>query len=269
MHSYIHFLRITYVEYKLALASEFVYRWRIFTWVLADIVQPIVFATLWAAVVNSRESAVAASYMISYYFMVALVNKLTQDWSFDLVSNSIIDGDFVKYMTRPFNYLAEMFGMSLAVRTLRVAFILPFIGVGYLILRGDLNYDFSQSRGYLFVLAVILGFIINFYLGNLFALTAFYIKQVSGLKALYANVSMILSGQYVPYSILPVSIMFLFELLPFRYILSFPIEIVLNDLSARQVQVGFYFAFGWLVVLIILYKVMFKISLYKYESQGI
>lgn len=265
----LHFLSIVKVEYKLSLASEFAYRWRVFVWVLSDAFQPILFALLWSAVAKTGGRGFTQGDMISYYFMVAIVSKFTQDWSIQFISNSIIDGDFSKYLIRPFNYLAEMLGISLAIRTLRVFLILPFLFIGYFLLNEQLKYSISLETGFLFFVAILIGFMINFILGNIFALLAFFVKQILGIRALYVNLVSILSGEYIPLTVLPTGLFFLLELLPFRYVLSFPIEIITSSIYPEDIVRGFFISVFWLFTLYFVYKGLFFISVRKYESEGI
>jgi ABC-2 type transport system permease protein len=238
-------------------------------WVISDTLQPIILAALWVAVANTGTRDFTVDSIVSYYFMVAIVSRFTQDYSVQFVSNSIIEGDFSKYLIRPFNYLAEMFGISLAIRTLRLILLIPLLVIGYFFLRDYLDYDLSIQTLFLFFLSIIIGYIISFFLGNIFALLAFFVKQIVGLRALYVNVISILSGEYIPYAVLPVGLFFLLEILPFRYVLSFPIEIISGTLYMDQIRKGFLISMVWVVILYIVYKLVFKYSIKKYESEGI
>ncbi len=269
MTDLVQFASVAFVEFRLALSSEFAYKWQVLIWVISDTIQPIIFAVLWSAVAMTGTRDFTAGDMISYYFMVMIVSRLTQDWSIQFVSNSIIAGDFSKYLVRPFNYLSEMFGISLAVRTLRIVIMLPLIIVGNFLLKDHLNYVIDPNSLILFFFSLCIGFALNFVLGNIFALLAIFIKQIVGLRALYVNFLSILSGEYIPLKVLAVGTFFLFEVLPFRYTLSFPIEIISDDLSVSQVQRGFLISIIWLIVLIVLYNIVYKIAIKKYESEGI
>ncbi len=269
IYSIIQFVKVAITEFRLSLSSEFAYKWQVLVWIVSDAIQPVIFALLWSAVATSGTRDFTQADMISYYFMVLIVSRLTQDWSVQFISNSIIAGDFSKYLIRPFNYLSEMFGISLAIRTLRIILMLPLIIVGYFLFGRYLSYELIPSTIITFILAIGIGFVINFLLGNIFALLAFFIKQIVGLRALYVNVLSILSGEYIPLKVLAVGILFIFEVLPFRYVLSFPIEIISGDLSYSQIQRGFIISAIWIIVLSVLYKLVYKYAIMKYESEGI
>ena len=259
---------IILAEFRIALSYEFQYRWQVFMWVVGDMVQPLMFALLWSAVASNGNRAFTGSDMISYYFMVAIVSRLTQDWSIQFVSNSIIDADFAKYLLKPYNYLAEMFGISLAIRTLRILLLVPFLTAGYFFLGDRLSYSSDPVEILLFPVAIVLGFMINFLLGNIFALVAFFIRQVVGLRSLYTNLLSILSGEYIPFMVLGTGLVFLLNLMPFRYVLSFPVEIISGSLTRGELQNGFVIGSMWLIGLMFCYQVIYSYAIKKYEAEG-
>lgn len=265
----VHFVKVAAIEFRLSLSSEFTYKWQVLIWVISDAIQPVIFALLWSAVAISGTRSFTQTDMISYYFMVLIVSRLTQDWSVQFVTDSIISGEFSNYLIKPFNYLSEMFGISLAIRTLRISMILPLIIVGYFVLGERLQYTFTPNLTIFFIISLLIGFVINFLLGNIFALLAFFLKQIIGMRALYVNLVSILSGEYIPLKVLAVGTFFIFEILPFRYILSFPIELISGDLSFTQIQRGFLISIFWVLILFFLYKVIYRFAIIKYESEGI
>lgn len=263
------FWAVLWKEFRLSLSTEFVYRWRVLVWVVSDLLQPIIFAALWIAVARSTTRDISTSQMISYYYMAVIVNRLTQDWSIQLVPNAILKGEFYKYLLRPFNYLTEMLGVSLSTKFIRIIILIPILTTSGIALQDYLEYDFEFITLFYFTLAIIIGFTINFFLGNIVSLIAVYIKQIQGIKALYINSVSILSGQTVPILVFPLWALFIIEILPFRYVLSFPIEIIIGSIHQIDIHRGFAIAFIWLIVLIVLYKLIYKISIKKYEAEGL
>lgn len=263
------FFKVALVEFKMGISSELTYRWQILLWVISDATQPLIFATLWSVVASTGDRDFTADQMVSYYFMVTIVGRLTQDWSIQFISNSIIKGEFSKYLVKPFSYMSEMLGMSMAIRTIRLLLILPFLLVGYYLFRDLISYELTPNSFTLFLFALLIGYIMNFILGNIFALVAFFSKQIYGLRALYINFVSILSGEYIPLKVLAVGAFFLFEMLPFRYVLSFPIEIISGDLTHDQIGRGFGIALFWLVALSFIYQFTYKMAIRRYEAEGI
>lgn len=264
-----HFISIAFSEIKMYLSSEFQYRGQIFIWVIADIIQPILLGFVWIAVARSGGGTLSVEQVISYFFLVAIISKLTRDWSVAYISNQIISGEFSKYLLKPFNYLSETLGISIATRVLRMSFLIPLLVISSIFLKQYFVYDFSLINTALFTLSVLLGFVINYLLGNTFALLAFFVNQILGLRSFYENIATFLSGEGIPLSAFPVWAFAIAIFLPFRYTISFPVEIALGILNQEQMIQGFGVACLWILFLIVLYKLLFKLAVKRYESVGI
>lgn len=251
------------------LSTELTYRNQIVAWVLADIFQPVILAVLWSSVARNGAASMTVEQTITYFFLIAIVSKFTKDYSDQFISNKIMFGEFSKYLVKPFNYLSESLGISIASKFLRLIIIIPFLFVSYFFIFDSIIIDSSPDTVLLALLAVLLGFIINFLLGNTFALVAFFIKQILGLRSFYENVVTFLSGEVIPLIAMPLWALFFVQLLPFRYTLSFPIEILTGQLFPFEIRNGFIIAAIWIVVLVIFYKVLYRLAIKKYEAEGI
>lgn len=263
------FFKVTLATARLFLSTELTYRNQIVAWVLADIFQPFILAVLWSSVAKNGSSGLSVEQTVTYFFMIAIVSKFTKDYSDQFISNKIMFGEFSKYLVKPFNYLSESLGISLASKFLRLIIILPFLLTTYIFFSDSIVISTSAESIILFFLAIIVGFIINFLLGNTFALIAFFIKQILGLRSFYENVVTFLSGEVIPLVVMPFWALFFVQALPFRYTLSFPVEILTGRLFPFEVRNGFIIALVWIVILVILYKLLYRLAIKRYEAEGI
>jgi ABC-2 type transport system permease protein len=263
------FIRVTFRNIQLFLSTELTYRNQIIAWVVADTFQPFVLAILWINVVRNGSNNLSVEQMVTYFFLVAIVSKFTKDFSDQYVSNRIIHGEFAKYLVRPFNYLAETLGISIASKMLRLVIIIPFLLVVFFFFSDMIVINLSALNLVLFTLAMLLGFVLSFLLGNIFALIAFFIKEILGIRAFYENTVTFLSGEVIPLMVMPLWAVTFVKVLPFRYTLSFPIEIVTGQLQKFEIVNGFFLAFFWLIITAISYKLLYRTALKKYEAEGI
>lgn len=262
------FLNIVYQEAKMYVISEFTYRWQIFIWVLSDALQPLILGVVWSAVARSG-GILSISQVITYFFLVTLVSKLTKDWSVNYVTDVVISGEFSKYLLKPFNYLAETFGISIGARVLRITMLIPMLLVAFFIFRGRFEIINSFENIMLFILALLIAFLINFLLGNTFALISFFVNQIIGLRTFYEHAVIFLSGEGIPLVAYPSWAKFWLEILPFRYTLSFPIEILMGTISPNEIFYGFVISGIWILILVVMYKLLFRLAVKKYEAYGI
>lgn len=263
------FIKVTVKNVQLYLSTELTYRNQIVAWVLADTFQPFILGVLWVNVVRNGSTNLSLEQMVTYFFLAAIVSKFTKDNSDKYISNRIMHGEFAKYLVRPFNYLSEVLGITIAAKLLRLIIILPILIVAYILLKDLIIINYSYVNILLFFSAVIIAFIISFLLGNTFALITFFIKQILGIRAFYENTVTFLSGEVIPLMIMPIWALAFVKVLPFRYTFSFPIEILTGQLNSIEITHGFYFGLFWLIALSILYKLLYRLSIKKYEAEGI
>lgn len=262
------FFNVLYQEMVMYFKKELEYRWQVFVWVISDLLQPLLLGMVWLSVAK-QGSILSVNQVVTYFFLVVLVSKLTKDWSVVYISNSVVSGEFSKYLVKPFNYLAETLGISLGVRILRLIILVPVIGIVGIFATQYIDINFTFESLMLSVLALGIGFFINFLLGNTFALLSFFIQQIYGLRAFYEHAALFLSGEGMPLLAYPAWAHFYLNLMPFRYTISFPIEILMGLSTSTDIFFGFFVALFWLIFLIIVYKVLFKLAIKKYEAYGI
>lgn len=264
------FKKILSREVSMYLSKEFSYRGQILVWIIADFIKIIGLCFVWIAA-SKASTDISQSYVVSYYLLLLLVSKLTTDFTPEYGLKNIVNGIFSNYLLKPFSYLTEYLGINLASNFLRFFIFLPAFIFGIVLASKFelLIFGFNPYHIFLALVAIVLGFLINFLLGNILTLVSFKIKETDGIRIFYYNIAAFLSGEYVPIIFLPFILQFGLQLLPFRYTLSFPVEILTGRLGEYDLQLGFLIASIWLIVLWFIYKITFKLSVRKYEAEGI
>ena len=129
--------------------------------------------------------------------------------------------------------------------------------------------DFNLLSILLGLVAIVIGFSISFLMGNIIALTAIKIKEMDSIRIFFYNVASLLSGEFIPLVFLSGFTKKLFSVLPFRYTLSFPVEVFIGDMETKDMFWGFLMGITWLTVLCFSYKLIYKKAIRKYEAEGI
>jgi len=255
---------------KMFFAQEFMHKEQLLVWIIADIIKITGLCFVWAASAKVTGN-IDQGYIISYYVLMVLVGKLMQDITPENGIRQILNGKFSNSLLKPTSYLTEYLGSNIGSNLFRLIVSIPAFGLGMYITNrlGFWIIDFNPYLIFLGVLAVVLGFLINFFLGNIFALLAFYNKNMIGMRIFYYNIAALFSGEFVPFAALPMVALYAVQVLPFRYTLSFPIEILLGRMTNYDIGLGFVIGIVWLIALYILYSIFFKISIKKYASEGI
>lgn len=257
-------------EISMYLSKELLYKEQLFVWIIADIIKIVGLCFVWIA--SSRlTDTVTQGYVVTYYLFVMLVSKLTTDYTMEFGVRDILSGRFSNLLVKPFNYLLEYLGTNIGGNILRFLLFLPAFILGIL-LANHYNlwiFVFNPANVLIALLAILLGFFISFFLGNILTLVAVYIKEMESIRIFYYNIGALLSGEFIPLIFLPFWALFIFQILPFRYTLSFSVEILIGDLNRYELNNGFLVAIGWLVVLFFVYKTAYILARQKYEAEGI
>ena len=74
--------------------------------------------------------------------------------------------------------------------------------------------------------------------------------------------------QVAPVVLLPGPIQALALLLPFWYMLGFPVEVLMGQLTAGELVRGFSLQIGWLLVAVGLYQLVWRRGLRRYSAVG-
>ncbi len=236
---------------------------------LGGVITSVLFCILWLASSKLGYDAISEKYIISYFLLVLLCTRLTTDVSIKFTMSSITRGDFSKYLTKPFSYLTEVLGVNIGEQILQTLFVIPIVFIAGYLLNDYLIYDITPYTVFLFIIAVLMANILKFVSSQIFSLFAFTVKENQGLRILYENAVIIFSGEMIPYVALPDTFVMIMRMLPFRYMLSFPIEILMGGMRPYDLSFGFISGCIWIIFLFLVYKIFYAINVKKYEAEGI
>src|SRR5947199_5734375 len=100
------------------------------------------------------------------------------------------------------------------------------------------------------------------------AMAAFWTTRLSAINAMYFAVMLFLSGQMTPLALLPAPIQTLAMLLPFRWVIAFPIELFLGRLTPHEVGVGIAIQAAWLCCMVVLLMCVWRLGIRRYSAVG-
>jgi ABC-2 type transport system permease protein len=101
-----------------------------------------------------------------------------------------------------------------------------------------------------------------------FGMIGFWSTQANNLYSLWFGAGQFLSGWIAPLALFPPGIRMFATWLPFRSTLGFPVEVLLGRTSGPALALGFLVSAGWILFFWIIYRVLWKYGLRRYESVG-
>lgn len=250
--------------------QEWMHKEQLFAWIIADGIKIAGLCFLWIASAKVTGNT-DQKYIITYYILMLLVGRLMADITPEEGVRQILNGKFSNLLLKPTSYLNGYLGNNMGSNMFRLLISIPAFMIGmFLAIKMNMwIVDFNPYLIFLTLLAIVLGLLINFYLGNIFSLIAFYNKNMDGMRIFYYNITALLSGEFIPLVILPFIAQFILNVLPFRYTLSFPIEIMIGRMTSYDISTGFIIGLMWLCILYVIYKIFYSIAIRKYAAEGI
>jgi ABC-2 type transport system permease protein len=248
-------------------ASWMQYRGFFFVLAFGWMVPPLVALFVWSAAAAKQPIAgLERGEFVAYYLVLILVNQITYAQANWTVGDVIREGGINTWLLRPIPAVYHTLSSELAGKVVYMAFDLPVVAILALVLHPELHATWSQAG--LFVLALILAWALRFLWGYWLALLAFWSSRADALLALQDSLVFLLSGVVAPVSLLPGVLQTVGRLLPFRYMVGFPVEILVQGLPVQEIATGFAFQLVWLGVALVLSRWMWVNGLRRYSAVG-
>ena len=97
---------------------------------------------------------------------------------------------------------------------------------------------------------------------------AFWFEDVQGFIRAVGVIVPVLSGAVVPLALMPPALAEVTAVQPFRFMVSFPMEVLLGGVTGTPVVGGFALQVGWLVVFVLLARGVWRRGLGSYAAAG-
>jgi ABC-2 type transport system permease protein len=262
-------IRTTLYDAKLNLMGELEYRAAFLIWVVEDVLGALISLGVWLAVLDhSARLPLDRAQIVTYFLAQGLVASCTNAWLIYFVPEEIREGRLSHKLLRPVPPMAHWIANNLGEKALRLLLHVPVVCAVGVLFRAELRLPPDAWTWLLVLTAVLLAAAVAFLLDLLITLTAFWLQDVWGLHGAFRLAERFLNGRLVPLALFPAWLMGAVEAQPFRYMLSFPLEVLTGSLAADAVARGFAWQIGWAVGLYLLYRVQWRFGLRAYSAVG-
>jgi len=240
---------------RVGLSEVVAYRAEFLVWILTTNM-PLVMLAIWHSV--ARDGAVGRfdqKQFTAYYLAVQAVRLLTSTWVVWQMSMEIRDGTLAAKLLRPVHPLFAYSAEHLAAVPLRALVVSPIVAI-LVYTAGDRLAIHDPAMLAIGLLSLVGAWLLIFFTMVLLGALAFYMESALGLFELWLGIHAIFSGYLIPLEVLPRWIRGATRVLPFRYMLGFPVETLvgletrsgaLRELAVQWGYVGFFFVVSLLV----------------------
>jgi ABC-2 type transport system permease protein len=233
------------------------YRAEMFVWILST-TMPLVMLAMWHTVASEAPIGRMGPAAMTRYFLCAfIVRQLTGCWISFVMNGEIKDGTLSLRLLRPVHPLLGYATLGFAHVPLRAALSVPLAGLALVLTSGAGGLPHSPAMAGVWMTSVILGFSISLLTNLIIGTLALFLGSSQKLMDAWTAVYFVLSGYLIPTEIMPTWLRTAASILPFRYQLGVPVEIMTGahelpiaaDLCGGQlawvIAMGFVLAWVW------------------------
>lgn len=265
-------IRIKWLILRTAMEERLVYRGDFAFATLVRFLPIITQIFLWHAIyagdITSEMNGYRYPGMVSYFLLVMVARAFSSMPGLaNGIAMSVRDGSVRKYLLQPVDMLDYLFWHRVAHKL-----------VYYIVAMGPFLLVFYLCRDYLpgwpapevaaaWVCSLVMAFLTGFLIEALIGLVSFWFLEVSSLIFIYMMMSYFLSGHMIPLEWIDPWIPWV-HYLPFKYLAYFPAAIMLGKVPQDTLLFELGIQAAWIVVLLFLNRLAFKLGVRRYGAFG-
>lgn len=270
--------RTQWAFFKVSLAERFVYRGDFFLGTFFRFLPIVTQIFLWGAVFSnvltgddSPGTIAGFSYhdIIAYYLMTMIARAASSMPGLaNGIARDVREGTIKKYLVQPVDMLTLLLLQRLAHKIVYYVMAgIPFAVLFYLC--RDFFDGFPDATTFAaFLLSLLLGFVLGFFLEAAMGMISFWLLEISSLLLVFMMANFFFSGHMFPIDILPDTFQAIVRLTPFIYLAYFPAAVFLGKITGPDLVWGLALQVFWTITMIIVCRVAFFYGVKRYSGFG-
>jgi ABC-2 type transport system permease protein len=243
------------------------YRAGILIWMLVS-VMPLVMLAVWYSLAEDGPiGGYSQMDFVSYYLLMTWVRQMTNVWVIYELDYNIRHGELSILLLHPINPIHDYISGHIADKVFRFVVLMPLAFLAWLAFP-TIHYDVTPVTLILFCLTLVLAFIMRFIVQYTTGLLGFWISQSTTIADIWFAALMMLGGVVAPLDLFPLQVQEFAKYLPFRFMLSFPVEIVSGRLAPTEIATGVAMTIFWLAVSLSVYRWLWAKGIKQFSAFG-
>lgn len=251
------------------LAIQLQYRIALVIWMIGLVLSPLVYLVVWTTVAHAKGGDVgtySSHDFAAYFILLMIVDHITFTWVIFNADFRIRQGALSPLLLRPVHPINADIVENFSFKLLMLMVIVPAAIVMSLVF-GPTFHPASWAV-IVFFPALVLAAALRFTVEWTVSLVSFWISRMAALDQMYYVLVLFLSGQVAPISLFPKPVQVAANILPFQWMVAFPVELLLGRVSVHGAVVGFGMLTGWLVIGLVCLRVTWRLGLKQYSAVG-
>ena len=256
-------------QFKTTFASMVAYRASLLIWMIAHVLEPLIYLVVWSTVSNSGGGSAGGyttAQFAGYFIVLMLVDHVSYTWIMYEYEYRVREGMLSPALLRPVHPIHADIADNISSKMVTLPFMLAIAGGMALLFHPQ-----AAPRWWALVAAVpalALAFLLRFMAEWTLALAAFWTTRIGAINQTYFVAMLFLSGQMAPLTLFPAPIQVLAAVLPFRWMISFPVELLLGRLTPLDTLTGLGVQMAWVVLAFVLMRLMWRAGIRIYSAVG-
>ncbi|HFC12621.1 MAG TPA: hypothetical protein ENJ56_07225 [Anaerolineae bacterium] len=264
-----HLLRVYRAQFWVSLRVQLQYRIAAAIWMIGAMITPVVLLTVWATVARERGGVVdglGVADFAAYFLVLMFLQHLTFTWIMWEYDYRVRQGLLSSVLLKPIHPIHADIMENIAYKLIGLVLLVPVAGV--LVWAYRPNFNLQLFNILLFIPVFFFTFALRFMVGYTLALAAFWTNRIRAINSIYFLFFFFLGGRFAPLALLPPVLQTIANLLPFKWMIAYPVELLLGRYTHAEAVQGLLIQSAWTVVIYCLFRFMWQRGTRKYAAYG-
>ncbi len=259
--------------FKISFQEEFAYRLNFILWRVRNVFQILLTFFLWSTVFANPGTVIFGydrSKILTYVFGIMIVRALVMSARAADIASDIAQGDLSNYLLKPITYFRYWFTRDVSSKALNLIFASVEFVLLFIILRPSFYLQTNPGTLVIFFVSIILAVFIYFFILIVVSSLTFWAPEMSWGGHFLITIVLVeaLSGALFPINILPAPAQSVVMATPFPYLIYFPVQVYLGQITGQAMLGGLMIAAAWAGILWFSMNFIWRKGLRVYESTG-
>ena len=258
--------------FSLGIISSMEYRLDYFVSLFGAMFPIMIQVFLWIAIYGGSQDKELYGYkfpqMIAYIVIAAFVNRMVNTEVENVINDDIHSGGIAKYLIKPIGYITFRMLYLLGQKLSSVITILLFSFGAIAFLHRTVGLEIYYAHILLFIPALLLGLILNFFIFFIISMLAFWLTEVGSFFMTVQVIITVISGGVFPITIMGDTFVTIMKYLPFIYTTYFPAQLLTGAILTPDIRAGMGLQMFWICLLSFISVLLWRAGSKRYVAVG-